>query len=116
MSRSEGFQIADVMLFNQDVLELYDRWKVPDVIVSDGGYGISGFKKDAKEPSTLTAWYQPHIQAWSQYSRSGTTLWFWNTEIGWATVHPLLDRSGWDYVCCNIWNKGIQLETAIFQL
>ena len=45
MSRSEGFQIADVTLFNQDVLELYDRWKTPDVIVSDGGYGVSGFKE-----------------------------------------------------------------------
>ncbi len=108
MSRGANFQIADIMLFNQDVLELYDSWKTPDVIVSDGGYGVSGFKKDAKEPSTLTTWYQPHIQAWSQHSRPGTTLWFWNTEIGWATVHPLLERSGWNYVCCNIWNKGIQ--------
>jgi site-specific DNA-methyltransferase (adenine-specific) len=36
-----------------------------------------------------------------------TTLWFWNTEIGWATVHPLLLESGWDYVQLVTWDKGI---------
>jgi hypothetical protein len=23
-------------------------------------------------------------------------------------VHPVLDEHGWEYVGCNIWNKGIQ--------
>ena len=36
-----------------------------------------------------------------------TTLWFWNTEIGWATVHLLLAREGWEYVQTILWNKGI---------
>jgi site-specific DNA-methyltransferase (adenine-specific) len=36
-----------------------------------------------------------------------TTLWFWNTEIGWATVHPLLAEAGWEYRNCHVWNKGI---------
>ena len=36
-----------------------------------------------------------------------TTLWFWNTEIGWANVHPLLDECGWEYRNCHIWDKGI---------
>jgi site-specific DNA-methyltransferase (adenine-specific) len=95
-------------IYNQDVLELYDQWATPDVIISDGGYGVSGFKGDAREPAKLKAWYQPHIEAWSKYARPGATLWFWNTEIGWATVHSMLDEKGWDYVCCNIWNKGLQ--------
>lgn len=100
-------RIKDVVIYNNDVLSLYGGWESPDVIVSDGGYGISGFKGDANTPSELQAWYQPHIEAWSRTARPGTTLWFWNTEIGWAIVHPILDKNGWDYVCCNVWDKGI---------
>ena len=36
-----------------------------------------------------------------------TTLWFWNTEIGWANVHPTLVEHGWEYRNCHIWDKGI---------
>lgn len=97
-----------ITIYNDDVLALYDDWKTPDVIISDGGYGVSGFKGDANTPSELPAWYQPHIELWSKKAGPGTTLWFWNTEIGWAMVHPILEENGWDYVCCNIWNKGLQ--------
>ena len=35
-------------------------------------------------------------------------MWFWNTEIGWANVHhPVLAEYGWEYRCCNVWDKGI---------
>ena len=34
-------------------------------------------------------------------------MWFWNTEIGWAAVHPLLASHGWEYVQAIIWDKGI---------
>jgi hypothetical protein len=50
--------------------------------------------------------YQPHIEAWSRLSGLATTLWFWNTEVGWATVHPLLVAHGWDYVQAITWDKG----------
>jgi hypothetical protein len=33
-------------------------------------------------------------------------LWFWNTELGWASVHPVLTAHGWDYVQLMFWNKG----------
>jgi site-specific DNA-methyltransferase (adenine-specific) len=36
-----------------------------------------------------------------------TTLWFWCSEIGWATVHPLLIKNGWQYRSVNVWNKGV---------
>jgi hypothetical protein len=36
-----------------------------------------------------------------------TTLWFWGTELGWATVHSLLVDHGWEYRACHIWNKGV---------
>ena len=32
--------------------------------------------------------------------------WFWNSEIGWAAAHPVLEKYGWRYVNANIWNKG----------
>src|SRR5438270_5144232 len=102
MTEKKAFRFNNVSVHNQDVLALYHKWAPPDVIISDGGYGVSGFKGDAHEPSDLKSWYQPHIAAWANHSKPGTTLWFWNTEVGWATVHPILVERGWDYVGCNI--------------
>lgn len=107
-NKEKVFRLHNIAIYNDDVLNLYDDWETPGVIVSDGGYGVSGFKGDAHTPSELQAWYKPHIKAWSESAKPGTTLWFWNTEIGWAKVHPILDVNGWNYVTCNIWNKGIQ--------
>src|SRR5690349_2763571 len=36
-----------------------------------------------------------------------STLWFWNTELGWASVHPVLAEHGWDYVQLVVWDKGL---------
>lgn len=87
-------------------LEYYDYWEKPIVIVSDGGYGILGFEGDTSNHLDLPEWYEPHIKAWSEFALPNTTLWFWNSEIGWAVVHPILEKYGWRYVNCNIWNKG----------
>lgn len=98
----------NIFLFNADSTELYDSWPRPNVIVSDGAYGVSGFKGDPFSHENLKEWYEPHVKGWSKRATAGTTLWFWNTEIGWATMHPVLEAHGWEYVGCNIWNKGIQ--------
>lgn len=95
-----------IKLFNSDVMELYDKWESPTVIVSDGPYGISGFDGDTTNPSDLKDWYRPHILKWTEKSTPLTTLWFWNTEIGWANVHPLLENFGWKFINCHIWDKG----------
>lgn len=97
-----------VYLFNDDTENLYDVWEQPEVIISDGAYGVSGFKGDANSPDDLPDWYEPHIKQWSRKSKAGTTLWFWNTEIGFAKVNPVLEKYGWKYRSCNIWNKGLQ--------
>lgn len=89
-----------------DSLDLYSRWETPTVIVSDGGYGVLGFEGDTSDHLDLPNWYRPHIAAWSQHATPATTLWFWNSEIGWAAVHPVLEAHGWRYVNANIWNKG----------
>jgi hypothetical protein len=86
---------------------LYARWPEPVAIIADGPYGIAGFPGDPPSADALPAIYQPHIEAWSRYATPQTTLWFWNTELGWATVHPLLVAAGWDYRCCHIWDKGL---------
>ena len=85
----------------------YERWPSPVCIISDGPYGIGGFPGDSHTPESLAAWYEPHIEAWSARATAETTLWFWNTEVGWATVHPILVAHGWEYRCCNIWDKGL---------
>jgi hypothetical protein len=89
-----------------DSLQHYDNWEQPTVIISDGAYGILGFEGDTSDHIDLPNWYQPHIEAWSKAALPCTTLWFWNSEIGWAVVHPLLEKNGWRYVNSNIWNKG----------
>jgi hypothetical protein len=90
-----------------DALDVYREWPTPASIVSDGAYGVGGFPGDPRTPDTLAAWYRPHIDAWSKYARPSTTLWFWNTEIGWAIVHPALAEYGWEYVQTITWDKGI---------
>ncbi len=85
----------------------YTPWPRPTCIISDGPYGVSGFPGDEKKWASLADWYEPHIAAWSRQSTPQTTLWFWNTEVGWASVHPRLAAHGWEYRCCNIWDKGM---------
>lgn len=89
-----------------DSLQFYDSWPSPTVIVSDGAYGVLGFEGDTSDHLDLPQWYEPHIEAWSRKATPVTTLWFWNSEIGWAAVHPVLEKHGWRYINANIWNKG----------
>lgn len=96
-----------VSLFLGDSLGFYDAWDAPTTIVSDGAYGILGFEGDTTDHLGIQAWYEQHIAAWSRRATAQTTLWFWNSEIGWATVHPLLEKHGWRYVNANVWDKGL---------
>ena len=89
-----------------DSLDSYAEWPAPTVIVSDGGYGVLGFEGDTSDHLDLPEWYEPHVAAWTRYATPSTTLWFWNSEIGWAAVHSVLEKHGWRYVNANIWNKG----------
>ncbi|MDR2673158.1 MAG: site-specific DNA-methyltransferase [Coriobacteriales bacterium] len=96
-----------LFLSNEDTLNLYSEWPSPTVIISDGPYGISGFKGDLCTNIGLGEWYEPHIEAWASRSTPVTTLWFWNTELGWATVHPTLEKYGWEFKACHTWDKGM---------
>lgn len=97
----------DVSIHFDRAENLYGTWPEPTCIISDGPYGVNGFPGDERKPDSLAGWYEPHIQEWSRKSTPQTTLWFWNTEVGWATVHPLLVANGWEYRCCNLWDKGM---------
>lgn len=117
VGRSKAVQISDsinlnhykeddVSIYLGDSLNFYNLWELPETIVSDGGYGILGFEGDTSDHLELPQWYEPHIEAWSKFATPQTTLWFWNSEIGWAAVHPILEKNGWRYINTNIWNKG----------
>ena len=95
-------------LHDGDALGAYESWPSPSTVISDGAYGVGGFPGDPRTPEGLVEWYRPHVAAWSKKATPATTLWFWNTEVGWATVHPLLVQHGWEYVQTIIWDKGIQ--------
>lgn len=87
-------------------LDCYENWDAPTCIISDGAYGILGFEGDTFGEDGITEWYEPHIKIWAERAPSQTSLWFWNSELGWASVHPLLKKYGWEYVNCNVWDKG----------
>jgi len=95
-----------VHLFHGNSLDKYEAWEPPTVIVSDGAYGILGFEGDTSDHLGIAKWYEPHVEAWSKRATAQTTLWFWNSEIGWAATHPVLEKHGWRYVNANFWNKG----------
>lgn len=90
-----------------DSLDAYAAWPAPDVIISDGAYGVLGFEGDTTDHLGVPEWYEPHVREWARRAKPGTTLWFWNSEIGWAAAHPVLERHGFRYVNANVWNKGI---------
>ena len=94
-------------LFYGDSLDHYSKWGTPTTIVSDGAYGVLGFEGDTSDHVHLPEWYESHIAAWAEYATPQTSLWFWNSEIGWAAVHPVLQKYGWRYVNANVWNKGV---------
>jgi site-specific DNA-methyltransferase (adenine-specific) len=98
---------APYVLHRGDVFDAYAGWPPPATIISDGAYGVRGFHGDTTGPDGLADWYRPHIERWTTAARPATTLWFWNTELGWATVHPLLAGQGWDYVQTVTWDKGL---------
>jgi len=102
----ERWTDESVSLHLGNSLDCYAEWETPTVIISDGAYGILGFEGDTSDHLGIPEWYEPHIQAWSRHATAETTVWFWNSEIGWASVHPVLERYGWRYVNANIWNKG----------
>ncbi len=77
------------------------------MIVSDGPYGLGSYPGDPPTPGGLVESYAAHVASWSRYALPCTTLWFWNSEIGWATTHSLLDSCGWEYRGCHVWDKGI---------
>jgi DNA modification methylase len=87
-------------------LDHYGRWDAPTAIVSDGAYGVLGFEGDTSDHTGMPEWYEPHVAAWAEAATPVTTLWFWNSEIGWAAVHPVLEAHGFRYQNANVWNKG----------
>lgn len=98
---------GDIHLYCDDSMQVCDSWEKPTVIVCDGPYGINGFPGDLVSQHGLDEWYEPHIKKWSEAATPITTLWFWCTEVGWATVHPVFEKYGWEYVSCCVWDKGM---------
>ncbi len=103
----EEWSSQGVSLFCGDALDRYALWDSPTAIISDGAYGVNGFPGDPPTPEGLAEWYEPHIRAWSRYATPETTLWFWNTDLGWATVHPILRANGWVFRSPHVWDKGM---------
>lgn len=102
-----GIESGGAFLYHADSLSMYALWPKPTCIIADGPYGLGKFPGEPKTPAGLAEWYAPHIAAWYEHAATDCTLWFWNTELGWAIVHPMLDKLGWQYEEVCIWDKGI---------
>jgi DNA modification methylase len=104
---SPSLALDGALLEHADAMDCYANWDDPTVIVVDGPYGVGGFPGDPPTPKGLGEWYESHVREWADRALPETTLWFWNTEVGWANVHPVLEANGWEYRACYIWDKGI---------
>lgn len=100
-------RLGAASIHHGDALKIYDEWLAPSVIISDGPYGLGKFPGEAHSPDALAEWYAPHAVAWAKHSAPHTTLWFWNSEIGWAKAHSALELNGWQYEETVVWDKGI---------
>lgn len=106
-ANDRSLRLGPVSVYNGDALQAYDQWLPPTVIISDGPYGLGKFPGEPVTPTGLAEWYAPHAAAWARHAHPFTTLWFWNSEIGWANAHPALEMHGWQYEETVIWDKGI---------
>lgn len=95
------------VLVKGDALTACDHWPAPACIIADGPYGLGKYPGEPLSPDGLAEWYAPHAAAWARHALPWTTLWFWNSEIGWAKAHPALEANGWQYEETVIWDKGI---------
>lgn len=100
-------RIERASVFLGDALDAYSQWLAPTCIIADGPYGLGKFPGEPNSPDSLAEWYAPHAAAWARHSEPFTTLWFWNSEIGWVKSHPALEMHGWQYEEAVVWNKGI---------
>lgn len=107
VKRHPPYERLGANLYYGDFLRVSGAWPSPTVIISDGPYGIGSFPGDPASHECLPEWYRPHIERWSKRALPETTLWFWNTEIGWASVHPILAENDWEYRACHVWDKGV---------
>ena len=90
-----------------DSLYLCENWNAPTAIISDGPYGLGSYPGDPVSPEGLAECYRPFLLKWYERSLPSTTLWFWNSEQGWANCHRMIEDCGWEFRNCHIWNKGI---------
>lgn len=100
-------RLGSASLYQGDALNCYPDWLPPTCIIADGPYGLGKYPGEPRTPNELASWYAPHAAAWARASKPDTTLWFWNSEIGWAMAHPALELHGWQYEETMIWDKGI---------
>jgi DNA methylase len=106
-ANDQTVRLGSVSLYRGNALSAYEDWHAPTVIIADGPYGLGKFPGEPHSPDDLAEWYTPHAAAWARHAEPFTTLWFWNSEIGWAKAHPALELNGWQYEETVVWDKGI---------
>ena len=109
-SRPQDVRGDRYTLHRGNVLDAYpDRRPRPDS-QRWGLWRARDSEGDTVSADGLVDWYAPHVAQWSKRAKPSTSLWFWNTPVGWATVHPLLEAGGREYV--QRWSLGTRGAVA----
>lgn len=106
-SGDQTVRLGTASITRGDSLKACEAWLPPACIISDGPYGLGKYPGEPVSPDGLAEFYAPHAAAWARHAEPFTTLWFWNSEIGWAKSHPALELHGWQYEETVVWDKGI---------
>lgn len=76
--------------------------------IVDGPYAMGKADWDAMTTPELPEWYRPHLMDIDRLCADSASLYLWNTEEGWATLHPLLLELGWRFRSLIVWDKTVQ--------
>lgn len=75
--------------------------------ILDGPYGMGKADWDRiPRGGSLVDLYRDHIADVGRVCAPSASLYLWNTEVGWAELHPAILAAGWTFVSLIVWVKA----------
>jgi site-specific DNA-methyltransferase (adenine-specific) len=86
---------------------------VASCAILDGPFGFAKAAWDRiPRGGTLGDLYTGHLDDVGRVCAKSASLYVWNTEGGWAELHPLILARGWTFRTLIVWDKGLAQATA----
>jgi site-specific DNA-methyltransferase (adenine-specific) len=75
--------------------------------ILDGPYGMGKAAWDrVPRGGSLLDLYRDHLADVGRVCAPSASLYVWNTEVGWAELHPAILAAGWTFVSLIVWVKA----------